>query len=198
MSVYAYGRVSSKDQNWDRQKEAFLKIPVPEENIYLDKQSGKNFVRARYQTMLRKLKKDDVLYIHSINRLGRNYEEILEQWKYLTKKKKVDIVVLDMPILDTRYARDLLGTFVADIVLYILSYVAEQTRHDIKIAQAEGISVAKKNGVVFGRPKSLDIDYFRNEYLKMEGKGYTDAEMISVLGISTSTFYRYKRIMDCA
>lgn len=125
---YGYMRVSTKEQNEDRQMLALEEIDIPQENIFMDKQSGKDFNRPMYQRMLRKLRRDDLLYIKSIDRLGRNYEEILEQWRILTKEKKVDIVVLDMPLLDTRRGKDLMGTFLSDIVLQVLSFVAENER----------------------------------------------------------------------
>lgn len=143
MSVYGYIRVSSKDQKEDRQQIALKEVGVELRNIYIDKQSGKDFNRPQYKKMLRKLKKDDLLYIQSIDRLGRNYEEILQQWRILTKEKGVDIVVLDMPLLDTRRGKDLMGTFLSDIVLQVLSFVAENERTNIKQRQAEGIAAAK-------------------------------------------------------
>ena len=142
MSVYGYIRVSSKDQKEDRQQIALKKVGVDLQNIYVDKQSGKDFNRPQYKKMLRKLKKDDLLYIKSIDRLGRNYEEILQQWRILTKEKGVDIVVLDMPLLDTRRGKDLMGTFLSDIVLQVLSFVAENERTNIKQRHAEGIAAA--------------------------------------------------------
>ena len=152
MSVYGYIRVSSKDQKEDRQQIALKEVGVELQNVYVDKQSGKDFNRPQYKKMLRKLKKDDLLYIKSIDRLGRNYEEILQQWRFLTKEKGVDIVVLDMPLLDTRRGKDLMGTFLSDIVLQVLSFVAENERTNIRQRQAEGIAVAKAKGVKFGRP----------------------------------------------
>lgn len=152
MSVYGYIRVSSKDQKEDRQQIALKEVGVELQNIYVDKQSGKDFNRPQYKKMLRKLKKDDLLYIKSIDRLERNYEEILQQWRILTKEKGVDIVVLDMPLLDTRRGKDLMGTFLSDIVLQVLSFVAENERTNIKQRQAEGIAAAKAQGIKFGRP----------------------------------------------
>ena len=152
MSVYGYIRVSSKDQKEDRQQIALKEVGVERQNIYVDKQSGKDFNRPQYKKILRKLKKDDLLYIKSIDRLGRNYEEILQQWRILTKEKGVDIVVLDMPLLDTRRGKDLMGTFLSDIVLQVLSFVAENERTNIKQRQAEGISATKAQGIKFGRP----------------------------------------------
>lgn len=152
MSVYGYIRVSSKDQKEDRQQIALKEVGVERQNIYVDKQSGKDFNRPQYKKMLRKLKKDDLLYIKSIDRLERNYEEILQQWRILTKEKGVDIVVLDMPLLDTRRGKDLMGTFLSDIVLQVLSFVAKNERTNIKQRQAEGIAAAKAQGIKFGRP----------------------------------------------
>ena len=165
-NCYGYIRVSTREQNEDRQLIALREIGVPEKNIYLDKQSGKDFNRPQYRKMLRKLKKDDLLYIKSIDRLGRNYEEILQQWRVLTKEKGIDIVVLDMPLLDTRRGKDLMGTFLSDIVLQVLSFVAENERSNIRQRQAEGIAAAKAKGVKFGRPpkplpKNFPICYQR-------------------------------------
>ena len=151
-NIYGYIRVSSRDQNEDRQLIALREINVPEKNIFTDKQSGKDFDRPQYKKLLKKLKKDDLLYIKSIDRLGRNYEEIQNQWRTLTKEKGVDICVIDMPLLDTRRGKDLMGTFLSDIVLQVLSFVAENERTNIHQRQAEGISAAKKRGVRFGRP----------------------------------------------
>lgn len=150
--LYSYIRVSTKDQNEDRQLLAMAELHVPQKNIFIDKQSGKDFNRPQYKKLLRKLKKDDLLFIKSIDRLGRNYAEILEQWRILTKEKKIDIVVLDMPLLDTRRGKDLMGTFLSDIVLQVLSFVAENERSSIRQRQAEGIAAAKARGVRFGRP----------------------------------------------
>ena len=135
-NTYAYVRVSTKEQNENRQLIAMEEMQVPKKNIYIDKQSGKDFARPMYQKMMEKLKEDDLLYIKSIDRLGRDYQEILEQWRILTKEKKIDIVVLDMPLLDTRKGKDLMGTFIADLVLALLSYVSENERHNIQIGRA--------------------------------------------------------------
>ncbi len=151
-NAYGYIRVSTREQNEERQKIALKQAVEKEENIFLERQSGKNFDRPVYQEMLKKLKQDDLLYITSIDRLGRNYEEILEQWRILTKQIKVDIIVLDMPLLDTRRGKDLMGTFLSDIVLQVLSFVAENERENIRKRQAEGIAAAKARGVKFGRP----------------------------------------------
>ena len=150
--VYGYMRVSSKEQNEDRQLIALKEMGVPEKNIYMDKQSGKNFERKQYKRLLKKLDENSVLYIKSIDRLGRNYSELNDQWRIITKEKKADIVVIDMPILDTRREKNLLGTFISDIVLTLLSYVSENERMNIKQRQAEGIAAAKARGVKFGRP----------------------------------------------
>ena len=152
MKIYGYMRVSSKEQNEDRQRIALIEMGVPEKNIYMDKQSGKDFERKQYKKLLRKLDENSVLFIKSIDRLGRNYSDLNEQWRIITKEKKADIVVIDMPILDTRREKNLLGTFISDIVLALLSYVAENERINIKQRQAEGIAAAKARGVKFGRP----------------------------------------------
>ena len=144
--IYGYVRVSTKEQNEDRQMIALRELAVPERNIYVDKQSGKDFERPQYKRLMRRLKKDDLLYIKSIDRLGRNYVEIQEQWRALTKEKNVDVVVLDMPLLDTRRGKDLMGTFLSDIVLQVLSFVAENERTNIRQRQAEGIAAAKARG----------------------------------------------------
>ena len=162
--IYGYIRVSSRDQNEDRQLIALKEVGVPQKNINLDKQSGKDFNRPQYKKLLRKIKKDDLLYIKSIDRLGRNYEEILEQWRVLTKEKGVDIVVLDMPLLDTRRGKDLMGTFLSDIVLQVLSFVAENERSNIRQRQAEGITAAKARGIKFGRPPKPLPDNFHSCY----------------------------------
>ena len=160
MSIYGYIRVSTREQNEDRQLIALREVGVTDKFIFMDKQSGKDFNRPKYKQLLRKLKKDDLLYIKSIDRLGRNYEEILQQWRLLTKDKGVDIVVLDMPLLDTRRGKDLMGTFLSDIVLQVLSFVAENERTNIRQRQAEGIAAAKARGVKFGRPpKPLPVNF---------------------------------------
>ena len=160
-NLYGYIRVSTREQNEDRQLLALKELSIPEKNLFVDKQSGKDFERPQYRKMVRKLKKDDLLYIKSIDRLGRNYSEILEQWRILTKEKGIDIVVLDMPLLDTRRGKDLMGTFLSDIVLQVLSFVAENERTNIRQRQAEGIVSAKARGVRFGRPpKPLPENFF--------------------------------------
>ena len=150
-NVYGYARVSSRDQNEDRQMTVLQELSIPEKNIFLDKQSGKDFERPAYKRMVRRVRKNDLLYIKSIDRLGRNYEEIQNQWRILTKDKGIDICVIDMPLLDTRRGKDLVGTFLSDIVLQILSFVAESERKSIRQRQTEGIAAAKARGVKFGR-----------------------------------------------
>ncbi len=160
-NVYGYVRVSSREQNEDRQIIAMKEMQVPEENIFMDKQSGKDFNRPQYKRLLRKVKNGDLIYIKSIDRLGRNYAEILEQWKIITKYKGADLYVIDMPILDTRREKNLLGTFISDLVLTLLSYVAENERTTIRQRQAEGIAAAKARGVHFGRtPKPLPENFY--------------------------------------
>ena len=160
MNIYGYVRVSSTDQNEDRQLIALSEKQIPKKNIYMDKQSGKDFERPQYKRLVRKLKGGDMLYILSIDRLGRNYEEIQRQWRILTKEIGVDICVIDMPLLDTRNGKDLMGTFIADLVLQILSFVAQNERENIKKRQAEGIAAAKAKGVRFGRPEKEIPDDF--------------------------------------
>lgn len=195
--VYGYCRVSSKDQNEDRQRIAMHRMKVPTENVFVDKQSGKDFRRPQYQKMLKKLKQDDVLYIKSIDRLGRNYEEILEQWRVISKVKGADIVVLDMPLLDTRKGKDLLGTFLSDIVLQVLSFVAENERGNIKQRQAEGIAAAKAKGVKFGRPSAPLPDNFYEVYDRWEAGILTNNEAAKECNMPISTFrYRAKSYQD--
>ena len=168
---YGYARVSTKDQNEERQIVALKAVGVSQCDIYLDKQSGKDFNRANYKKLLRKIKTADVLFIKSIDRLGRNYDEIIEQWRIITKEKQADIVVLDMPLLDTRTDNDLTGKLISDIVLQLLSYVSQTEREFIKQRQREGIALAKKNGVKFGRtPYPMPVGFLevREKYLKGE------------------------------
>lgn len=189
MSVYGYIRVSSKDQKEDRQQIALKEVGVELRNIYIDKQSGKDFNRPQYKKMLRKLKKDDLLYIQSIDRLGRNYEEILQQWRILTKEKGVDIVVLDMPLLDTRRGKDLMGTFLSDIVLQVLSFVAENERTNIKQRQAEGIAAAKAQGIKFGRPPLPLPDNFYEVHKAWRSKKITLKQAAEACNMPVGTFY---------
>jgi DNA invertase Pin-like site-specific DNA recombinase len=188
--IYGYVRVSSKDQNEDRQMIAMRDMNIPEKNIFTDKQSGKDFERPMYKKMLKKLKENDVLYIKSIDRLGRNYEEILEQWRIITKEKKIDIVVIDMPLLDTRREKNLLGTFIADLVLQILSYVSETERETTKQRQREGIEAAKLKGVQFGRPSKDYPDNWETLVEKYENGEISAKDAAHECDITASTFYR--------
>jgi len=193
MNIYGYVRVSSTDQNEDRQIIAMRENNVPEKNIFIDKQSGKDFERPQYKKMLKKLRAGDLLYILSIDRLGRNYEEIQRQWRYLTKEIGIDICVIDMPILDTRPYKDLLGTFISDLFLAVLSFVAENERDNIKKRQAQGIAAAKARGVKFGRPeKQLPAD-FPSLITKWEKKQMPLQDVLQRCGISESSFYRRLR-----
>lgn len=186
---YGYMRVSTKEQNEERQKLRLLAVGVKTENIFLDKQSGKDFNRSGYQELLKHLDSDSVLFVTAIDRLGRNYEEIIAQWKIITQMKKADIVVLDMPLLDTRKAKDLLGTLISDLVLSLLSYVAETERSFIHQRQKEGIEIAKKKGVKFGRPckKMPKIFYKYAQYWKKGEISLSDAAKLC--NIPRSTFY---------
>lgn len=189
IKIYGYARVSSKDQNEDRQRIALHEMGVPETNIYIDKQSGKDFERPAYKRMVRKLKNDDLFYIKSIDRLGRNYEEIQNQWRILTKEKGVDIYVIDMPLLDTRRGKDLVGTFLSDIVLQVLSFVAENERTNIRQRQAEGIAAAKAKGVKFGRPELPYPDNFREIHKDWRNKKITLLQAADACGMPIGTFY---------
>ena len=192
---YGYIRVSAKDQNEERQLIAMKELDVNLDRIFMDKQSGKDFQRPQYKKMVRELKKNDLLYIKSIDRLGRNYSEILEQWRILTKERGVDIVVLEMPLLDTRRGKDLMGTFLSDIVLQVLSFVAENERSNIKQRQAEGIAAAKARGVQFGRPKIEMPDNFMQLVSQWENKKIRLSYVLEVCQISKATFYR--RLNQC-
>ena len=189
LSVYGYIRVSSKDQKEDRQQIALKEAGVELRNIFIDKQSGKDFNRPQYKKMLQKLKKDDLLYIKSIDRLGRNYEEILQQWRILTKEKGVDIVVLDMPLLDTRRGKDLMGTSLSDIVLQVLSFVAENERTNIKQRQSEGIAAAKAQGIKFGRPPLPLPDNFYEVHKAWRSKKITLKQAAEACNMPVGTFY---------
>lgn len=189
--IYGYIRVSTREQNEDRQLVALQNLNIPAGQIYMDKQSGKDFNRPMYRKLLRRLKKGDLLYIKSIDRLGRNYEEILTQWRVLTKEKQVDIVVLDMPLLDTRRGKDLMGTFLSDIVLQILSFVAENERSNIRQRQAEGIAAAKARGVRFGRPPLPLPDNFPEVYQRWKAGELTGTAAAKACGMPLSTF-RYR------
>ena len=191
MADYGYVRVSSKDQNEDRQMIALREVGVPDKNIFIDKQSGKDFQRPKYKRLLRRVKPNDLIYVKSIDRLGRNYEEIQDQWRLLTKEKRVDIVVLDMPLLDTRRGKDLMGTFLSDIVLQVLSFVAENERTNIRQRQAEGIAAAKAKGVRFGRPPSPLPENFHQVYQRWKLGKITGTAAAQECGMPLSTF-RYR------
>ena len=195
-NVYGYVRVSSKDQNEDRQVITMRDMQIPEENIFIDKQSGKDFNRPQYKRLLRKVKENDLIYIKSIDRLGRNYGEILEQWKIITKDKGVDLYVIDMPILDTRREKNLLGTFISDLVLTLLSYVAENERATIRQRQAEGIAAAKARGIHFGRtPKPLPENFYE-VYQQWKMKKITIKEAAEQCGMPQTTFFEKARIYE--
>jgi len=189
--VYGYIRVSTREQNEDRQLVSLHELNIPEKNIYIDKQSGKDFERPQYKKLVRRMKKDDLLYIKSIDRLGRNYGEILNQWRVLTKEKGIDIVVIDMPLLDTRRGKDLMGTFLSDIVLQVLSFVAENERMNIRQRQAEGIAAAKARGVRFGRPSRPLPENFHSAYQQWKAKKITGTAAAKECGMALSTF-RYR------
>lgn len=189
-TIYGYVRVSTREQNEDRQIIALNELGIEDCNIFIDKQSGKDFERPRYKALLKKLKADDLLCIKSIDRLGRNYEEILEQWRILTKKKRVDIMVIDMPLLDTRRGKDLMGTFLSDIVLQVLSFVAENERKNIRQRQKEGIEAAKLRGVQFGRPEKPLPENFMQVCSKWLLKEISGREAAKICNMPASTFYR--------
>ena len=195
---YGYIRVSTKEQNEDRQVIALREWGVASNRIYLDKQSGKAFDRPQYRRLMRKLKQDDVLIVKSIDRLGRNYDEILEQWRVITKEKHADIVVLDMPLLDTRTNRDLTGTLIADIVLQLLSYVAQTEREFIRQRQAEGIAAAKARGVRFGRPILSAPEHFETVYDQWKAQEISLKTASGRLGVSHQTFERWAREYEAA
>ena len=192
---YGYIRVSSKDQNEARQLIALKRAKVPMENCFIDRFSGKDFNRPYYQKMIKVLRANDILYVLSIDRLGRNYEEILNQWRLITKEIGADIVVIDMPLLDTRQGKDLMGTFISDVVLQILSFVSENERNSIRVRQAQGIAAAKARGIRFGRPEApLPPGFHKQCHLWISGKKSVCAAAYSC-GMSKSTFYRKARIL---
>lgn len=192
LTSYGYARVSTREQCEERQLIALRAFPVPENNIFVDKLSGKDFNRPKYRSLLKKLKPGDTLVVKFIDRLGRNYEKILEQWRIITKEKKVDIVVLDMPLLDTRHTgKDLTGTFVADLVLQILSYVAQTERENIRQRQKEGIAAAKMRGVRFGRPRKAVPDNFQQIKADWADKKISARMAAKQLGIAPDTFLRW-------
>lgn len=191
-TVYGYIRVSTKEQNETRQRIALRNFPVPEENIFMDKQSGKNFDRLAYRKLMGKMKKRNILVVQSIDRLGRNYEEILEQWRVLTREKQVDIVVLDMPLLDTRDKnKDLTGIFMSDLVLQILSYVAQNERENIRKRQAEGIAAARERGIHFGNPGKPLPESFEEVAIRWRRKEMPLSEALKELKIGRTYFYKY-------
>ena len=192
-NVYGYVRVSSIDQNEDRQLVVMDENNVPKGNVYIDKQSGKDFERPQYKKLVKKLKAGDLLYILSIDRLGRNYEDIQKQWRILTKEIGIDICVIDMPLLDTRNGKDLMVTFIADLVLQILSFVAQSERENIKKRQAQGIAAAKAKGVKFGRPEIAIPDDFGKLIKQWEKKQIYIDELLSLCNMSEATFYRKLR-----
>ena len=192
--IYGYIRVSTKEQNVDRQMIALQQWGVAAERIYLDKQSGKDFARRQYQRLMRKLKEGDALVVKSIDRLGRNYDEILAQWRCITKEKRADIVVLDMPLLDTRSSRDLTGTLIADIVLQLLSYVAQTEREMIRQRQAEGIAAAKARGVRFGRERLPVPESFPEVFARWERGELSARAAAQRLGVSPRTFARWAEL----
>lgn len=191
--IYGYVRVSSTDQNEERQMIALAEAGVPENNIFMDKQSGKSFDRPQYKKLVKKLKSGDLLYVLSIDRLGRNYEEIQNQWRVITKEIGSDICVLDMPLLDTRQGKDLMGTFIADLVLQILSFVAQSERENIKKRQEQGIAAAKAKGVRFGRPEIPVPDNFGKLVKDWEKKKIPFEEVLKLCNMSEATFYRKLR-----
>ncbi|MCL2046402.1 MAG: recombinase family protein [Oscillospiraceae bacterium] len=193
MEIYGYVRVSSMEQNEARQMKAFEEQCISTSNIFTDKQSGNDFDRPQYKMLLEKIKPGDLLYITSIDRLGRNYEEILNQWRILTKELYIDIAVLSMPLLDTRLNKDLMGTFIADLVLQILSFVAHSERDNIKSRQAEGIAAAKARGVRFGRPKIKLPDNFDELVSKWESGKIKFPEVLAKSGLKQATFYKHLR-----
>lgn len=193
MNTYGYARVSSMDQNEERQIIALKNAHIPVKNIFVDKQSGKDFNRPKYKKLIKKLKKGDILYVLSIDRLGRNYEEIQKQWRTLTKEIGIDICVLDMPLLDTRRGKDLMGTFIADLILQILCFVAQNERENIRKRQAEGIAAAKEKGIKFGRPLKKVPDNFGEIVQKWENKNLKFDEVLEQCGMSQATFYRRLR-----
>lgn len=196
MAVYGYARVSSKDQNDARQLLALEQFGLDKEHIFVDRQSGKDFERTGYRKLLRRLKRGDLLVVKSIDRLGRNYREIQEEWQYITRDKESDIVILDMPLLDTRQSRDLIGTLISDIVLQLLSYVAQSERETILVRQAEGIAAAQERGTKFGRPERRLPEGFIRHYTRWRKGLCTAQDICEEYGFSKSTFYRYVNLMQ--
>ena len=196
MKIFGYVRVSSAEQNEERQIQAMQQMAVPAKCIFTDKISGKDFVRPQYRRMLRKLKRGDLLYITSIDRLGRNYEEILKQWTHLTQNLGIDICVIEMPLLDTRIGKDLIGTFLTDQVLRLLSFVAQNERENIRRRQAQGIEAARKRGVRFGRPKKMMTPEMQTAILNWQNKKITCKEASELCGVCTVTIKRWGRELN--
>ncbi len=188
--IYGYIRVSTKKQHEDRQLISLRKCGKHIDKIFMDKQSGKDFERNEYQKMIKKLKKGDIIIVKSIDRLGRNYNEIIEQWRIITKIKNADIIVLDIPILDTTQNKDFLGTFISDLVLQLLSYVAENERKNIIQRQSEGIAAAKAKGIKFGRPKKYKAEDYIHVYKQFKEHKITKKQAIKMIGASETTYYR--------
>ena len=196
MKTYGYVRVSGSDQNADRQLIAMQSLPIPNSNLYIDKQSGKDFDRQEYKKLVRRLKSGDLLYVLSIDRLGRNYEEIQNQWRIITKEKGADIVVLDMALLDTRLNKDLMGTFIADLVLQILSFMAQSEGDYLKERQAQGIAAAKAKGVKFGRPFKESPDNFGDIVNQWDCRQLSLSNVLAATQMSKTTFYRRRRVFQ--
>ena len=188
--MYGYVRVSTREQNEERQRIALLEMAVPKERIYVDKLSGKDFERPEYKKLFRRLDDQSVLYVKSIDRLGRNYVDLNEQWRRITKEKGADIVVIDMPILDTRREKNLMGTFISDVVLALLSYVAESERHNIKQRQEEGIRAAKQRGVRFGRPQKPLPENFKEACRRWDSGELVGRQAAMLCDMPLSTFYK--------
>jgi DNA invertase Pin-like site-specific DNA recombinase len=191
--IYGYIRVSTKEQNEDRQLIALSECALAIDKIYLDKQSGKDFNRTEYKKMMAKIRKGDIIVIKSIDRLGRNYNEILEQWRKITKTRGADVVVLDMPLLDTTQSKDLLGTLISDLVLELLSYVSENERVNIKQRQAEGIAAARAKGIKFGRERQYNPDDYLHIYKRVKYGKLKAKDAIKLMGVSESTYHRMKK-----
>ena len=193
---YGYIRVSTREQNEDRQLIALKEYNISEKNIFMDKQSGKDFNRKQYKRLLKRIKENDVIIVKSIDRLGRNYEEIIEQWRYITKIKKADIMVIDMPILDTRRGKDLMGTFLSDIVLQVLSFVAENERDNIRQRQAEGIAAAKAKGIKFGRPMIALPTNFYDVHRRWRNKELTLKQAAAECHLPPTTFFNHAERLE--
>ena len=189
-----YIRISTQDQHIDRQRVALEPFNIPEHNIYIDTQSGKDFLRPAYRRMMRDLRKGDLLIVKSIDRLGRNYSDIIEQWRIITKGKGVDIKILDMPMLDTTYCKDLLGTFISDLVLQVMSFSAQMERETMRQRQAEGIAAAKARGVVFGKGPAVLPQDFDMLLLRWRHGELSARETATLCGVSLRTFYKKARV----